>query len=93
MRRKRGGWMNKATDPVLEILADAGIAITPQAIMYELNRSNDEPPSRSTVYRAFKELKTKNYIVNPTGDDDFSLLEITSRGRAYLEGERDASKD
>lgn len=91
-RRRRGRWMNKATDPILELLFEIDIAVSPNAIIFELNRSLDDPPGRSTVYRAFKELESRNYIVRPQGEDG-TLIEITERGREYLQGERDASED
>jgi len=84
--------MNKATDPVLELLDDVGIAISPNAIMYELNQTSSDPPHRSSVYRAMDDLEKRDYICRPKGEDT-RLVQITERGREYLRGERDASED
>lgn len=81
--------MNKATDPVLELLDDAPLAVTPGAINYKLQQQ-EGGPSRRTIFRALSELEERNYIRRV---NDGNLLEITDQGREYLHGERDASKD
>ena len=91
-RRKRGMWMNKATDPVLELLDEANLAITPGAINYELNRDSDDAPHRTSIYRALDKLEERDYIRRPKGDGT-TLIEITEKGREYLRGERDAGED
>ncbi|GAA0276440.1 helix-turn-helix domain-containing protein [Halobacterium noricense] len=91
-RRKRGKWMNKATDPVLELLDDVEIAISPNAIVHALNESSNDAPHRSSVYRALDELEARDYIRRPKGENT-TLIEITERGHEYLRGERDASED
>jgi len=47
-RRKRGAWMNKATDPLLELLDEVNIAISQNAIRFELSRTMTDAPHRST---------------------------------------------
>jgi DNA-binding PadR family transcriptional regulator len=92
-RRKRGSWMNKATDPVLELLDDVDMAISSGAIEYELERTHgDDAPGRSTIYRALDELEEHEYVRRPRGEDT-KLIEITDAGREYLRGERDARED
>jgi repressor of nif and glnA expression len=81
--------MNKATDPVLELLDDAPLAVTPGAINYELQKDEDAP-SRRTIFRALSELEDRGYIRRV---NDGNILKITDRGEEYLRGERDASKD
>lgn len=91
-RRKRGKWMNKATDPVLELLDEVDMAVTAGAVEFELNRSSDDPPGHSTLYRALRELEGRDYIRRPRGEGT-NLIEITEKGREYLRGERDARDD
>lgn len=91
-RRQRGKWMNKATDPVLELLDEIDMAVTAGAIEFELQESGDDPPGHSTLYRALNELEEREYIHRPRGEDT-NLIEITERGREYLRGKRDASED
>lgn len=84
--------MNIATDPVLELLDEAPLAVTPGSIVFELQRRGGDSPSRRTIFRALDELEDRGYITRPQGDDG-TLIEITERGREYLRGERDASED
>lgn len=84
--------MNKATDPVLEVLDDADMAVSINAVRFELDRTNTDAPARRTVYRAISELEARGYISRPKGEDT-KLIEITDRGRAYLRGDRDARDD
>ena len=83
--RKRGEWMNTATDPVLEALDDTGWALPPKVLYYNLDLS------RASVNRALKELLKRDYIDQP--DDAGSYYTITEKGRAYLEGDIDASEE
>ena len=82
--------MNKATDPVLELLDEVGIAITPGAIIFELDRGDG--PSRRTILRSIDALEERDYVVRPKGENT-TLLKITDRGREYLQGQRDAGED
>ncbi len=84
--------MNKATDPVLELLAEIDMAITAGAIEFELQQSLNDPPGHSTIYRALNELEERDYIARPRGEGT-NLIRITDRGLEYLRGERDASED
>jgi len=84
--------MNKATDPVLELLDEIDMAVTAGAIEYELQQSNKDAPGHSTIYRALNELEDRDYINRPRGEGT-NLIEITKRGREYLRGQRDASED
>lgn len=91
-RRKRGKWMNKATDPVLELLDEIDMAVTAGAIEFELEQSLEDPPGHTTLYRALNQLDSRGYINRPRGEGT-NLIEITDRGREYLRGQRDASDD
>jgi len=84
--------MNKATDPVLELLDDVDIAISKNAIRHELQKSLSDPPDRTTIHRGVTELEERDYVIRPKGPNT-KILEITDRGREYLRGERDAGDD
>lgn len=81
-------WMNSASRPVLKLLDDTGVALTPTAITYNLEKRMDRPPSRSTVSRALSGLKETGLVHQPEG----TLYEITDEGRAYLAGDLDADE-
>ncbi len=84
-RRKRGRWMNTATDPVLEFLDHHEIAV-PIGVL-----DNELDPGYRTIKRALEELESRGYVER---DDEYSsFFSITDRGQAYLHGERDADKD
>ena len=82
MRRKRGQWMNKAADPVLEFLDEHNISV-PIGVL-----DNELPPSYMTINRALTDLENHGLIER---DPDYeSYRRITDLGRAYLDGEVDA---
>ncbi len=75
-------WMNKASEPVLELLAESGLALPPKAINVNLSRIMDDPPGRTTIFRAYEPLEDHGFI--ETLDVDGTYYIITDRGRAYL---------
>lgn len=77
--------MNKASEPILELLADSGLAIAPSTIVLNLDLQLDDAPSRSTVYRAFDELLEHGMIEKV--DTEGTYYRITPRGERYLEEE------
>lgn len=79
--------MNKATDPVLELLAESGLALPPGAIHYNL--TTVMTISRATVTRAITDLDDHEFVRKPADTDTY--YRITETGRHYLEGEVDAS--
>ncbi len=85
--RRREEWMNKASEPILELLADTGLALPPKAIEVNLERLQNDPPSRSSIFNAFEPLVEHGYIENIA--DSGSYYVITDTGRAYLQGELD----
>jgi Fe2+ or Zn2+ uptake regulation protein len=88
--RKRAEWMNTASDPVLELLNESGLALPPGAIYYNLDRQMGSAPSQATVTRAIDDLLAHGFIHKP--ENAKTYYEITDRGRAYLRGELDASE-
>jgi len=86
--RRRAKWMNKASEPVLEVLAESALAVQMNSIHYHLNRTMEDAPSYATVQRAMPDLVEKGLICKP--ESDKHLYEITDRGQAYLAGDLDA---
>ena len=83
MRRKRGAWMNSASDPVLECLDELDTAVPVSVLDIELESS------RSTVSRAVDDLLDRGMIErHPDYNTHYRITEV---GRAYLAGEVDAS--
>ncbi|WP_256394233.1 hypothetical protein [Natronoarchaeum rubrum] len=77
--------MNSATDPVLEFLNEYEIAV-PIGVL-----DNELSPGYRTIKRALEELEDREYVAR---DENYSsYFEITDRGQAYLQGDRDASND
>jgi len=82
--------MNKATDPVLEVLDDAGVYMTRSAVNHNIQIHPGDQPARSTVYDAFDELVDHGLVEIDEGTATY--YRITEEGRAYLEGDLDASE-
>ncbi|MFH5801649.1 ArsR family transcriptional regulator [Haladaptatus sp. CMAA 1911] len=82
--RNRASWMNKATDPVLEILADTDYALPSGVIYYNLSYKEQIDVSRRTVLRALDPLKEHGLVKIATGTETY--YEITDKGRKYLNG-------
>lgn len=74
--------MNKASEPILELLADCDVALPPSAIVLNLNRELDDAPARSTVYRAFDPL-VEHELMRKV-DTEGTYYVITDRGKRYL---------
>ena len=81
-RRKRGQWMNSATDPILEFLDDHEIAV-PIGVL-----DNELGPSYQTINDALEELEERQFVRR---DENYSShFRIADLGRAYLVGEINA---
>lgn len=81
--------MNRASDPVLELLDESDLALSPGVITYNLQQKLADAPSRSSITRTITELEDHDFIRKPPGAKTY--YEITDHGRAYLEGNLDAS--
>lgn len=81
-------WVNSATKPALNLLAEHDLALSATGIYYNLEQTLQRPPSRSTVTRALKGLRERGLVEQPYG----SLYQITEKGREYLAGDLDASE-
>jgi DNA-binding PadR family transcriptional regulator len=88
--RKRAEWMNPATDPVLEILAESELALTAGVLNHNIDREFADPPSRSSVYRTVDSLREYGLIETSLDTDNYYV--ITDLGRRYLAGELDAGE-
>jgi DNA-binding MarR family transcriptional regulator len=84
MRRPVVSWMTKSDDAILELLGDAGIAIPPTAIAF-----NIENVSRPTVDRRLPKLEAAGLVKRY--DDPKGYTEITEKGRKYLSGDLKSS--
>ena len=83
--RNREQWMNKATDPVLELLEETDLALPPKTIIVNLKRKLKDPPSRPTVFRALDDLLEYGYVERyPTAETHYL---VTDKGREYLQGD------
>ena len=83
MRRKRGGWMQMGVDDeILELLAECDLTLSPNVIAYNIERD------RSGVNKRCSTLTNHGLLNKP----ERGLYCITDEGRAYLEGELDASE-
>lgn len=78
-------WSNSATEPVLRLLAESGVALSPGGIVVNLNDRLERPPSRSTVTRALKGLRDQGLIRHL--DPDRSYYILTEAGRGYVRTE------
>jgi DNA-binding PadR family transcriptional regulator len=74
--------MNKASEPILELLEDSGLALPPTTILVNLRREMDDAPAESTLYRAFGPLLENGYIQDVGENGTYYV--ITEKGRSYL---------
>lgn len=78
-------WKNSATDAVLRLLDDSGVALSPGGITVNLEVRLQRPPSRSTVTRAVKGALDVGLIER--AEEGRSYYQISEQGRAYLAGD------
>lgn len=78
--------MNKATPAVAELLALIHPAAMRQADIHtNLQALLDDPPSRSTVYRAVDDLLENGYVQElPNSEDHYRITDV---GLEWLDGE------
>lgn len=74
-------WENSATEPVLELLADSGLALPPAVITHNLQQEMKRPPSSATVTRAIRGLREQGLVAK---DEETDYYRITSEGEQYL---------
>lgn len=88
--------MNKATNPVLEVLRAASgvdIWLSKSDIWRNIKLLEGEQPSKNTVYRTFDNLTSYGMIeTTSVGPNEPEMMQITERGVSYLEGDLDASR-
>ena len=79
--------MNKAVDPILELLNEK-LTLNAQSIYLTLSQraeSQEDAPGRTTVYRALEPLEENGYITPVEGNE--SYYRITAEGKTYLDGD------
>lgn len=80
-------WRNEATDPVLRLLYQAGIGVSPDSIVANLDVRMDDPPTPETIHAALEGLEDEGYVRRLDATGDYYLL--TGHGRDYVETEVD----
>lgn len=78
-------WKNSATIPVLKLLYNSGVAISPGGITVNLQHRLERPPSRSTVTRAIRGMYEQGLIKKIGPDQPY--YQITSKGQKYFESQ------
>jgi DNA-binding PadR family transcriptional regulator len=88
--KPRPSWASKYDEPILEFLADSDAALPPAVVQFNLEWKDIVSPAYSTVKRRMRKLAEEELLekVNP----DAGYYAITEKGRAYLQGELDASE-
>ncbi|MFB6220293.1 MAG: hypothetical protein ABEH90_02540 [Halolamina sp.] len=76
-----------ATEPVLRLLYQSGVGISPSGIAINLDDRMDDPPTRTAVLNAVRELNEGTYVRQL--DEVESCYIITEHGRDYVEAEID----
>ncbi|MBP1988256.1 hypothetical protein [Halolamina salifodinae] len=76
-----------AVDPTLRLLYQSGVGISPSGIAANLQHRMNDPPSRTAVLNAVRELSEGRYIRSIS--DVESCYIITDHGRDYVETEID----
>lgn len=77
-------WDSDAVEPVLRVLYQAGIGISPAAITANLDEYLEEPPDPEAVRQALDELQDSELVRTLDGDEYFLL---TDGGRSYVGNE------
>ena len=77
--------MNRAVDPVLDLLSESGISLSAPTIDHNLQLRMTDPPGRSTIYQAIDDLEEHGYIESTGGATEH--YRITEKGERYRESE------
>lgn len=77
-----------AIEPTLRLLYQSGVGISPSDIAANLHDRMDDPPSRTAVLNAVRELSEGRFIRRL--NDVESCYIITDHGRDYVEAELDS---
>lgn len=80
-------WRNEATDPVLRLLYQAGIGVSPDSIVANLDVRMKSPPTPETVRSALEGLENKGHVRRLDSTGDYYVL--TGHGQDYVETEVD----
>lgn len=77
--------MNRAVDPVLDLLSEAGIALSAPTVLHNLDLRMTDAPGRSTIYQAIEDLEKHGHIESTGGATEH--YRITDKGEQYRESE------
>ena len=83
--RDREGWMNRAVDPVLDLLAESGVSLSVPTIQHNLELRMTDPPSRTTIYNALDDLEEHGYVESTGGNTEH--YRIAQKGEEYRQSE------
>lgn len=87
--RPRVEWMTGNDDSILELLHEKNIALPPRGLEVNLSREGVNV-SRRTIQRRLNSLQEAKLV--EMVEEEGSYYAITDKGRAYLDGELDASE-
>lgn len=101
--RKRGRWMNKATEPVLEVLNYSGDWRSTSDLIVNIKQQFADPPGDRTVYRALDDMVAYEYVGNAETTESHlaeqrefegygTYYRITDLGKAFLDGDIDGGQ-
>ncbi|WP_435145669.1 hypothetical protein [Halobaculum sp. P14] len=80
-------WRTDATEPVIRLLYQSGVAVSPAGVLANLEHRMDDPPSRQDVLSALAALSGHGYV-RQLGDVEAHYI-ITERGKDFVETEVD----
>lgn len=85
--RRRPPWLGKYDEPILEFLAETGIAAPPAVVAFNLDWRGIASPAHSTVKRRMRTLADHGLLAKVAPDSGYYAL--TDTGRDYLAGNVD----
>ena len=82
-------WWSEYDEPILRMLSEAGKALPPRVILFNLQYEDRASPHRSTVKRRLGRLSEHGFVEKV---DEAGYYVIMERGERYLAGELDADE-
>ncbi|WP_430504329.1 hypothetical protein [Haloparvum sp. PAK95] len=76
-------WRNEATEPVLRLLYQAGIGVSPGSIVANLDVRMNSPPAPETIRAALEGLEDEGHVRRLDATGEYYVL--TGHGRDYVE--------
>lgn len=76
-------WKHEATEPVLRVLYQAGIGVSPESIAVNLDEAVENPPTEEEVQEALDGLESENMV----REIEAGYYALTDHGRDYVDRE------